>query len=668
MNASENTTDQLVTGTQTSTDGPVSELQSSSQEDVHGSASQDILEPVSETEGQENSYVRIDGTGMDEPCQGANMSTTQTEQTHTLPSAGGPLAVNDTVTSASTNHNSQLGKGSHPSRPPLTTFWVWEIHCCCLSVLCLVAISIILAIYKDRPVSDWSLMISINALISVFSAIMKASAMMGVSEGISQMKWLWYFRDSRPLSHFEDFDGASRGPLGALKLLARRRPHHIANLGALVTILMVAVDPFFQQLVRYDSCLLPTDAPASISRTNNYTVGGYQTQLLFAEPDSAMAKAIYSGALEPPSIEAAAILYDCPTGNCTFPGSDGETGSFSSLVMCSHCKDLSYRIQVNGSSLSFFIPSWWSEPELQIGEIVKWNNMPFQMAEASKVPANTSNFDEVINLQFLMKVLDDPGSCVLTNTTGCPKHPWAVACSLYPCIKTYSASVQGSVLSETTISSVPLRKTNASSVEVTVSPNMTWSLAAEEVVNGGQRRQCLKSNVPGDNATVAISSNYTLQIGQDPADTLTTWYEADCVWVLGTTSGLAINQILSHMFDASLLGSMTDNTMSVQGDTWLKQFYRNGTADMDTASQYFEGIANALTGLMRRHGDTPASGYAMGTQLAVKTCIRVQWLWMVFPAALNAMAVMTLVTTLKRSAKTKTWKGAWRSSSLAAMF
>ncbi|KAK8094756.1 hypothetical protein PG997_001441 [Apiospora hydei] len=610
MDATENISDGREPVTRATTNSSPSDAQSMNHEDIHESHLRDAPVPNPETGDQEDFHVGIGSADIDEPSQEPKPPiTTQLDQTHTLSSTGGTVAIQDTETWATTSNSPKLGKKPGHNRPPLTAFWVWEIHCCFLSTLGLVTISVLLVIYKDRPVSDWSLAISINSSISVFSAVIKASSMMGVSGG--------------PIGRFE-VAGEKTTTVSNIGI-------HIANLGALVTVLMVAADPFFQQLIHYDSCLLPTTAPAYTSRTNNYTVGGYQTQLIFAEPDPAMANAVYSGALEPPSAEAGVVAYDCPTGNCTFSGFDGNVGSFSSLAMCSHCEDLLHRIQVNGSSPSFYIPSWWSEPVLQIGEILKWNNLPFQMAEASKVPANNSNFDEVINLQFLMKVLDDPGTCKISNTTHCPKHPWAVGCSLYPCLKTYNAKVQGSILSETMLSSVPLRKTNVSSVEVTVSQNMTWSLATEEIVSGGQRRPCLKADKPGKDATVAISSNQTLQIGQDPTDVTTKWYEADCVWVLGTTSGLAVNQILSHMFDASLLGSVTDNTMSVQGDTWLKRFYRNGTVDLNSAKQYFEGIASTLTGLMRQHGDTPASGYAVGTQLAVKTCIHVQWPWLLFP-------------------------------------
>lgn len=193
---------------------------------------------------------------------------------------------------------------------------------------------------------------------------------------------------------------------------------------------------------------------------------------------------------------------------------------------------------------------------------------------------------------------------------------------------------------------------------------MTWSLATDYIVSGGQRRDYLTSETPSAKTPVAISRNKTLQIDQAIDDDYTIRYEPDCVWVMGFTSGLAINQLLSHMFDASLLGSLTGDTASTQGDTWLKQFYHNGTVNITSANQYFDGIASTLTGLMRQYGDTPPSGYAPGTQLALQTCVHVQWIWLLFPVILSTLSTIFLGATLKRSDETKTRKGAWRSSSL----
>jgi hypothetical protein len=61
---------------------------------------------------------------------------------------------------------------------------------------------------------QWPSGISLNTVVAVFSAIMKAALIMPVAEGISQLKFLW-FRRNRPLADLEDFDNASRGPWGS---------------------------------------------------------------------------------------------------------------------------------------------------------------------------------------------------------------------------------------------------------------------------------------------------------------------------------------------------------------------------------------------------------------------------------------------------------------------
>jgi hypothetical protein len=62
---------------------------------------------------------------------------------------------------------------------------------------------------------QWPSGITLNTAVAGFSAIIKAALIMPVSEGISQLKFLW-FRRTRTLADLEDFDNASRGPWGSL--------------------------------------------------------------------------------------------------------------------------------------------------------------------------------------------------------------------------------------------------------------------------------------------------------------------------------------------------------------------------------------------------------------------------------------------------------------------
>jgi hypothetical protein len=61
--------------------------------------------------------------------------------------------------------------------------WFMEILSLVLAIIALIAIYITLTIHNDRPMPEWPKLISINTLISIFTAILKASLMMPVAEG-----------------------------------------------------------------------------------------------------------------------------------------------------------------------------------------------------------------------------------------------------------------------------------------------------------------------------------------------------------------------------------------------------------------------------------------------------------------------------------------------------
>lgn len=65
-----------------------------------------------------------------------------------------------------------------------TTIWSLEILSCVIASLCLAAIVGILSMYHGRPLPQWRYDITINALISVFTAIFKMALTMPVAEGM----------------------------------------------------------------------------------------------------------------------------------------------------------------------------------------------------------------------------------------------------------------------------------------------------------------------------------------------------------------------------------------------------------------------------------------------------------------------------------------------------
>ena len=96
--------------------------------------------------------------------------------------------------------------------------WIWELCALLVSLLSLVAIVLILRLREERPLPDWPVSITINALISIFATVMSATMSVPIAAGVSQAKWSW-FQQYHALSDVEVYDQASRGPWGALKML-----------------------------------------------------------------------------------------------------------------------------------------------------------------------------------------------------------------------------------------------------------------------------------------------------------------------------------------------------------------------------------------------------------------------------------------------------------------
>lgn len=61
--------------------------------------------------------------------------------------------------------------------------WTWEMLSLFVSALSLASIVIILDVYENRELDEWTPKVSINAVISVLSAVFKGSLAMPVTEG-----------------------------------------------------------------------------------------------------------------------------------------------------------------------------------------------------------------------------------------------------------------------------------------------------------------------------------------------------------------------------------------------------------------------------------------------------------------------------------------------------
>jgi hypothetical protein len=201
---------------------------------------------------------------------------------------------------------------------------------------------------NGKPLNAWAPGLTI---ITILSKVASAALILPISEAIGQLKWTWFHgKKSRDAFDFEIFDKASRGAWGSVMLLCRTKGRSLAALGALLTILLLAIDTFFQQvtdlperwklqgesfiprIVRYEPTVesqyeTETDVPMAV--TNNELKRG---MLPFFYDQNGTRPLTMGNATQ------AEIPLVCPTGRCEWP-------PYETLGVCSACEDISHLLE-----------------------------------------------------------------------------------------------------------------------------------------------------------------------------------------------------------------------------------------------------------------------------------------------------------------------------------
>lgn len=68
--------------------------------------------------------------------------------------------------------------------------WWQEILSATSSILCTVAIVVILYNVDGKPLANWTVPVSLNVVVSILSTAVKAGLILPVAECISQLKWI----------------------------------------------------------------------------------------------------------------------------------------------------------------------------------------------------------------------------------------------------------------------------------------------------------------------------------------------------------------------------------------------------------------------------------------------------------------------------------------------
>ncbi|KAK2808824.1 hypothetical protein FQN50_004300 [Emmonsiellopsis sp. PD_5] len=494
-------------------------------------------------------------------------------------------------------------------------WWFWEIGSSILGILCVVATAVILSVYNGKKAPELPRYITLNAIISILATVIKATIIVAVAAGISQLKWLW-LQDTRSLHDLQIFDDASRGPLGALHMAFYLRGRHLASLGALIAVLAVAMEPFMQQLMVYPVEVIYTPSPlAAAPRTDNVSYFAQQMgdETMGLQLETGFMNSIYNGD-EAPKVEPI-----CPTGNCTWP-------IYHSLGVCSRCTDMTKQVKLEGActpgdflameknctiSLPHGAPVvnpydvYTSSAATILSWVLNYETGYDLEAFSAASPQLKGTYSGVENPLFALGWLEIDYSD-LEN-----KNPVSMAmeCAFTYCLKKYNFTVNAAVPS-----------LDASPVHyASMDQQSGWTIKAPLLANG--------SNASDITFTVDDSASYHVWsiLEKEITGNASTWPESTEFFIPSST-------------------------------------FIGKSPSIPDKPHMFENIAVSLTDAILKPSNQTVSGL-LGRP---EQFVRIRWAWIVLPGFLVVATVVFLSMVMLRSRKYNV--NVWKSSSLALLY
>ncbi|KAI1087544.1 hypothetical protein F5B19DRAFT_64039 [Rostrohypoxylon terebratum] len=577
--------------------------------------------------------------------------------------------------------------------------WRWEFVASFLALAMIFIIFGTLYPHDGRPLPQWPFQISVNALLSVYTMVLKAALSFVTVSCIGQLQWVWFSRE-RPLYDLIRYDDAGRGAWGSTQLLwSQHLSQPLTSLAGLLMILSLGIDPSIQQLSSPSDCSVALhDRKALLPRTNRFNDPS-ETPTFEYDIDSAMLRGI--------SDLGNGLYPECTTGNCTFPVHYGTMG------YCSSCEDSSNEITTESLHYSSFganssddtsnscpgnITTWSVKSSLPNDTFVSspWEpiqlNVTFNATECSSWPGTNYFNAEVASMdiqyhetsrghqerpdRIVVKIL--AGKTTLSNRNidvstgqtipGCQNKSsgsWhcgqygAATCTLQPCVRVYNATVEAGHLTEHLVAE---------------SGDLEWG--KDPVGNSGLGmidKHCLTSQdkikLKDQGYAVDAASRWLpysvawagLEGNTARVEMTNSLFDRKCLYFFDTgfVSSMGPFIISAHLQGTlESLGSHGSSLSLFEGSQILQHIYNSGRTDLNRIQEIFSNLSDSLTTYVRTNGDSNYSDAAVGQVYHYATCMQVQWQWMAFPSLMTVLTIALFITTIcfKNPGQFPVWK------------
>lgn len=612
-----------------------------------------------------------------------------------------------------------------PTITNMFSLWKLEIFNCILAIVMLGSMYGILQHYNGRRLPDWDVPISLNTLIAFITVIFRTSLVFVLAATIGQSKWKYFVGNGRQdtpirrLIETSRFNDATQGLFGALKLIPTIIESPDILLAVMAMIISLGTGSLVQQAIQTQPCQFSTDSvnaslPISRNITKKITSGGKRS---FANIAAAV-----TSALAPDNDEIGSpISVGCSTGNCTFQNS--LDGLYNTVGVCSLCTDTSSLITSTKWTEALFdsnSTSFWKNYTLPNGLSIRamFENETWQVGglSVSSIRPMNAGHPEWTGLSNLTGDLDWAGdlvspemralsqwafanATVLTSNwlpTRCGYSDYlAVTCTLYPCLRTYNASVTMGKLDEVLVNTAPMApsvnvaNSNAIAEAFLEAPSWfvwqrVWNLTTKfDTSLQAVQSPCLVNNTvwTEDNTSSSIEKQSLVLLQADPGPNRTRHFKienitapTECIYSMDLW--MWWSHMMNPMIQSAFNGSCSIwSSCKVEAGTeigcddsyWLSRFYDDHGITTPDIINRFEDFANRLSNKIRM-GLVGNSGYIFGQTLQTTICVDIDYGWLTFPTVLVLITSGLLIWTVLRSWRRRGCEIVWKTSILPFLF
>ncbi|KAG9187404.1 hypothetical protein G6011_05275 [Alternaria panax] len=557
--------------------------------------------------------------------------------------------------------------------------WLFETASWLVSALCMGAI---IGIYISISGEEMTKSERLLTISNILGKVASAALIVPTSEALGQLKWHW-FHESKAMWDFEIFDKASRGAWGAALLLFRTKGRSLAALGALLIVLLLAIDTFFQQVVTYPDQWALQNSSSSIPIVKKYHLP-YLKYYVKAEEQGTfdetsapiVGKYFYGNGTQSTQLGRGIrpeIPLSCPTSSCVWP-------EYDTLATCSSCAEVSRSLDImfaclnttidwsarwegplrdvpypNGTMCGHFLNITSNTPMLLSGYILQDNGTTNTTGEAllmrtvplsdfwTRDPYYGSGSFSFKNIRY--PIYDGLVASAAGGLDSVFRHeaPVVHECVLSWCVQRMRSSYEWGIYSETILSTHLNIATEPtpwpwivtqleSSTDFVYAPNITFEVPAP--------------NPPGSTTTAA---NITYSIWNETA------FRVNAIWddffpAFYTTNDSAQQPVLRFRnYDNG------PSTRFLDFNPWLAP---------NNVTHHMERLASAMTNVMRSNADS--SEMIPGKAYNMEKFVHINWPWLIFPLLLLVLSLVFLVSTIVKTSR-DTETGIWKTSAMPAL-